>query len=51
MNLTAGFPVAAIRLLFTWYGSSRSMRSSHSPAGSPMDTQTSVYTSADRALW
>ena len=42
MNLTRGLPVARITSMLTWYGRSRSIRSSHTSFGSPIDTHTSV---------
>jgi hypothetical protein len=42
MNRTPGFPVARTTLSLTWYGSSSLIRSSHTCAGSPSDTHTSV---------
>ena len=44
MNLTCGLPLAFISSALTWYGVSSSIRSAQTSLGSPIDTQTSVWT-------
>ncbi len=47
MNSTFALPVRSSSAVFTWYGSSSFARSAQTSLGSPIETQTSVWTKSE----